>query len=123
MAKLAHATLTQFPQHYHYFGQTHFQGRKSTNALLSRPDVDGFKTGYTRASGYNLVISATRAVDGQSRRLLAIVLGGASTGARNAHMEELIDRGFEVMRQTSDSSLPSPTPRQASVQNVSVATA
>ncbi len=122
MAKLAHATLAQFPQHYHYFGQTHFQGRKSTNALLSRPDVDGFKTGFTRASGYNLVISATRAVDGQSRRLLAIVLGGASTGSRNAHMEELIDRGFDVMRQTSGSSLPSPTSQQASVQNASVVT-
>ncbi|MGB6230127.1 MAG: D-alanyl-D-alanine carboxypeptidase family protein, partial [Litorimonas sp.] len=98
MAKLAHATLTRFPQHYHYFGQTEFRGRRNTNALLrSREDVDGFKTGYTRASGYNLVISATR--DG--RRLLAVVLGGASSGSRNTHMSDLIDRGWAVMDMTA----------------------
>ncbi|WP_284391715.1 D-alanyl-D-alanine carboxypeptidase family protein [Algimonas ampicilliniresistens] len=94
MAKLALATLTRYPQHYHYFGQTHFRGRKSTNKLLSeRDDVDGFKTGYTRASGYNLVISATR----DDHRIIAVVLGGASSGSRNSHMSDLIDRGFEVM--------------------------
>jgi D-alanyl-D-alanine carboxypeptidase len=101
MAKLAHATLRTFPQHYHYFGQPSFRGRKSTNALLSRPDVDGFKTGYTRASGYNLVISATRSVDGKPRRIIAVILGGASTDSRNAHMVELIDRGFDVLHKTS----------------------
>ncbi len=99
MAKLAHATLTRFPQHYHYFGQTEFRGRRSTNALLVRPDVDGFKTGYTRASGHNLVISAVRQMDGRPRRLIAVVLGGASKTSRNTHMEELIERGFDVMAQ------------------------
>ncbi|MEM7728345.1 MAG: D-alanyl-D-alanine carboxypeptidase family protein, partial [Pseudomonadota bacterium] len=61
MAKLAVATMERFPHHYHYFGQSHFRGARNTNGLLaSRSDVDGFKTGYTRASGYNLIISAAR---------------------------------------------------------------
>ncbi|WP_409432296.1 D-alanyl-D-alanine carboxypeptidase family protein [Litorimonas sp. RW-G-Af-16] len=94
MAKLASAILTHHGDRYHYFGQTHFRGKSNTNKLLAtRPDVDGFKTGYTRASGYNLMVSAKR--DG--RRLIAIVLGGASTDSRNQHMSDLIDRGFEVM--------------------------
>lgn len=94
MAKLALATMTQYPQHYHYFGQSHFRGQANTNGLLrERDDVDGFKTGFTRASGYNLVISAAR----NDRRIIAIVLGGASSGARNSHMSDLIDRGFEVI--------------------------
>lgn len=94
MAKLAHATLTRFPHYYHYFGQTHFRGARNTNRLLTRrKDVDGFKTGYTRASGYNLVISATQ----KDGRIIAIVLGGASSGSRFDHMSDLIDRGFSVL--------------------------
>ncbi|MGJ8559004.1 MAG: D-alanyl-D-alanine carboxypeptidase family protein [Litorimonas sp.] len=94
MAKLALATRTRFPQHYHYFGQTHFRGRESTNKLLKqRADVDGFKTGFTNASGYNLVISAVRG----EARIIAVVLGGASSGSRNSHMSDLIDRGFDVI--------------------------
>lgn len=97
MAKLAYATLSRFPQHYDYFGQASFNGKANTNKLLTqRDDVDGFKTGYTRASGYNLVISAVR----NDRRLIAVVLGGASSGSRNAHMDDLIERGFDVMAQT-----------------------
>ncbi|MEL6686927.1 MAG: D-alanyl-D-alanine carboxypeptidase family protein [Pseudomonadota bacterium] len=96
MAKLAVATLQRFPHHYHYFGQTHFRGRKNTNALLTqRADVDGFKTGYTRASGYNLTVSAVQGED----RIIAVVLGGASPDSRNTHMSDLIDRGFEVINQ------------------------
>lgn len=96
MAKLAYSTLDRFPQYYRYFGQQSFRGRDNTNKLLkNRSDVDGFKTGYTRASGYNLVISAVR----NQRRLIAVVLGGASSGSRNAHMDDLIERGFDVMEQ------------------------
>ena len=98
MAKLANAVLVHHKRHYHYFGIEHFsyKGRthKNTNRLLTaRSDVDGFKTGFTNASGYNLIVSATR--DG--RRLIAVVLGGASGASRNSHMSDLIDRGFDVM--------------------------
>ncbi len=98
MAKLAVAILNHHRRYYHYFGQTKFtwkgQTRKNTNGLLHwLQGVDGFKTGYTRASGYNLIISAQR--DG--RRLIAIVLGGASGKSRNLHMQDLIERSFETM--------------------------
>ncbi len=94
MAKLAHSILTTHYDRYHYFGQTHFRGVKNTNALLhDMPEVDGFKTGFTNASGYNLMVSAVR----NDRRQIAIVLGGASGKSRNAHMRDLVERGFEVM--------------------------
>ena len=94
MAKLAHSILTTHFDRYHYFGQTHFRGVKNTNALLhDMPSVDGFKTGFTNASGYNLMVSAVR----NNRRQIAIVLGGASGKSRNAHMRDLVERGFDVM--------------------------
>lgn len=94
MAKLAHSILTTHYDRYHYFGQTHFRGKKNTNALLhDMPEVDGFKTGYTHASGYNLMVSAIR----NNRRQIAIVLGGASGKSRNSHMRDLVERGFDVM--------------------------
>lgn len=98
MAKLGMAHLNNHRRYYHYFGQTHFTYKgtryKNTNNLLHWLDgVDGFKTGYTRASGYNLVISAAR----NNRRIIAVVLGGASSGARNTHMKELIERSFKNM--------------------------
>jgi len=98
MAKLANAMLINHRRHYHYFGLKSFtyKGRtyKNTNKLLGqRSDVDGFKTGFTNDSGYNLIVSAHR--DG--RRLIAVVLGGASGASRNSHMSDLVDRGFDVM--------------------------
>jgi len=94
MAKLANSILTTHYDRYHYFGQKTFRGKKNTNALLhDMPEVDGFKTGYINASGYNLMVSAVR----NNRRLVAIIFGGASGKSRNAHMRDLIDRGFDVM--------------------------
>jgi len=98
MAKLASNILNHHRRYYHYFGQEHFRygGRtyKNTNGLLHWLDgVDGFKTGYTRDSGYNLIVSAQR----EDRRLIAVVLGGASGASRNTHMQDLIERGFNVM--------------------------
>jgi len=98
MAKLASNILNNHRRYYHYFGQERFRygGRtyKNTNGLLHWLDgVDGFKTGYTRDSGYNLIVSAQR----EGRRLIAVVLGGASGDSRNSHMQDLIERGFNVM--------------------------
>ena len=97
-AKLADNILRNHRRHYHYFGQKTFRwkGRAlaNHNTLLGRvAGVDGFKTGYTRASGYNLTISAQR----NGRRIIAVVLGGASGESRDDHMERLIDRAFEVI--------------------------
>ena len=103
MAKLADAIMRNHKQYYPYFSQRSFSynGQKynNHNALLGTVDgVDGFKTGYTRASGYNLVLSAKR--DG--RRIIAVVMGGASGKSRNQHMADLIERGFTVMQQNDE---------------------
>ena len=118
MAKLAHNLLNTHRRYYHYFGLTHFsyQGRryKNTNALLhSLGGVDGFKTGFTNDSGYNLVISAQR----EGRRLIAVVLGGASGASRNSHMQDLVERGFGVMGLAPQRPRPQVTVARAPVPN------
>lgn len=101
MAKLAEAILRSHGKYAHFFEkhQFSFRGRtfKNHNNLLKMPGVGGLKTGYTSASGYNLIITAER--DG--RRLAAVVLGGASGNSRDSHMKKLINRGFEVMRKAA----------------------
>lgn len=119
MAKLANSVLDNHRRYYHYFGQTHFtykgRTRKNTNNLLHwLQGVDGFKTGYTRASGYNLVISASR----ENRRIIAVLLGGASSKSRNTHMQDLVEKGFNILGVTPVESLPPvtvktrPTPKK-----------
>lgn len=98
MATLARRLLSDFPQYYGYFGLPYFVWRGRTyhnhNRLLATyTGMDGLKTGYTRAAGYNLAASAVR--DG--RRLVAVVLGGATSGERNRTMVQLLDRGFAAL--------------------------
>jgi D-alanyl-D-alanine carboxypeptidase (penicillin-binding protein 5/6) len=57
------------------------------------PGVDGLKTGFTNAAGFNLAASAVR--DG--RRLITVVLGGSSGAARDENVEELLNAGFNVL--------------------------
>ena len=107
IAILSRAVMRDFPQYYHYFGQRQwtFEGRNynNTNGLLhSMPGVDGIKTGYTNASGYNLAASAVR--DG--RRLITVVLGGRTTQSRNAHVAELLNAGFDYERQVREGVAP-----------------
>ncbi len=99
-AKLADALLRHHKKYYHYFGQKSFYWKGASlnnhNSLLGTVEgVDGFKTGYTRASGFNLTISAQR----NGRRIIAVVLGGATGTARDQHMARLIDRSFEVINE------------------------
>lgn len=95
MATLGIRLLRDFPHEYRYFATESFRLRgrlhRNHNRLLAAYDgADGIKTGYIRASGFNLVASAVR--DG--RRLVGVVLGGASAAERDQHMAELLDRGF-----------------------------
>jgi D-alanyl-D-alanine carboxypeptidase len=97
IAILCRAVLRDYPQYYHYFGTEEFSYRgrswNNHNHLLGHmPGLDGFKTGFTNAAGYNLAASAVR--DG--RRLITVVLGGSSGGARNANVEDLLLTGFDV---------------------------
>ncbi len=95
MAVLARYVIYRYPQYYHYFGTKNFtfQGKNyhNHNRLMNEyAGMDGMKTGYVGASGFNLVASAKRG----NKRLIGVVFGGRSTASRNAHMAELLNRGF-----------------------------
>jgi D-alanyl-D-alanine carboxypeptidase len=95
-ALLAMAVQDRYPKYYRYFSTTSFAWRgisiRNHNRLLGRVEgVDGIKTGYTRASGFNLVTSVKRG----KKYLVAVVLGGRSGGARDAKMRELIEANID----------------------------
>src|SRR5262245_25525571 len=90
-ALLGRAVQDRFPVYYRYFSTPSFSYRgrhmNNHNALLGTVDgVDGIKTGYTEASGYNLTCSVHR----NGRFIVAVVLGGKSNAKRDARMRELI---------------------------------
>lgn len=95
MSVLALALLHHYPHYYHYFSVKEFSygGRPiaNHNRLLGVCEgVDGIKTGYTRASGFNLVASAQRG----DRRLIGVVLGAPSSQVRNAMMTDLFEQAY-----------------------------
>lgn len=90
-ATLGRAIQDRFPKYYRYFATEAFnyKGRsiRNHNKLLGRVEgVDGIKTGYTRASGFNLVTSMKRG----NRYVVGVVLGGRSGGSRDAIMRNLL---------------------------------
>ena len=101
MAVLGMSLRKRFPQYYPYFSQTSFAfgGRTITghNRLLGRvAGVDGIKTGYVRASGFNIVTS----VRADGRSLVVVVLGGSTARARDAQVEALIAQYLPYARRT-----------------------
>lgn len=98
LAVLARHLLADFPTEYSYFSVENFtyQHRVIYNhdrMLRTYPGADGMKTGYTEASGHNLVTSAVRG----GVRLIGVVLGAASNNERNIHMAALLNQGYEEM--------------------------
>jgi D-alanyl-D-alanine carboxypeptidase len=96
-ALLGRAIQDRFARLYRYFSTTSFVFRGHTirghNHLLgSVPGVDGIKTGFTRASGFNLMTSVHR--DG--RFIVGVVLGGRSAPERDAHMRALVDSNIRL---------------------------
>ncbi len=92
---LAVHVMQDFPQYYHYFGLQTFAYRGKTHTSHNRlvknyPGADGLKTGFIRASGFNVATTAVH--DG--RRMVGIVMGGFSSQSRDAHMTDLLDRSF-----------------------------
>jgi D-alanyl-D-alanine carboxypeptidase len=88
---LGRAVQERFPRYYKYFSIRTFVFRGQSignhNNLLGRVEgVDGIKTGYVNASGFNLVTSVHRG----NRYLVAVVMGGSSAGSRDAKMRDLI---------------------------------
>jgi D-alanyl-D-alanine carboxypeptidase len=90
-ALLGRLIQKRFPRYYKYFSTESFvyhgETMRNHNQLLgSIEGVDGIKTGFTRASGFNLVTS----VHHDGRYIVAVVMGGRSSLERDAHMRELI---------------------------------
>ncbi|PHK96272.1 hypothetical protein CR162_02720 [Pseudoroseomonas rhizosphaerae] len=99
MAILSRALIQHFPGRYAYFSARSFryagQSMGNHNRLLTEYDgADGIKTGYIRASGFNLAASAER----HGTRLVAVVFGGANSRERDDHVMALLDRGFAERR-------------------------
>jgi D-alanyl-D-alanine carboxypeptidase len=93
---LGRAIQDRFPRYYRYFSTNafvyHGHSIRNHNKLLGSVEgVDGIKTGYTRASGFNLVTSMRRG----NRHLVGVVLGGRSGGSRDAIMRNLLAENLE----------------------------
>jgi D-alanyl-D-alanine carboxypeptidase len=92
---LGRAIQDRFPRFYRYFSLMSFNYRgkalRNHNHLLGRVEgVDGIKTGYTHASGFNLVTSVRRG----NRHIVAAVFGGRSAAARDSYMRGLIEQNI-----------------------------
>ncbi|HVT52978.1 MAG TPA: D-alanyl-D-alanine carboxypeptidase family protein, partial [Dongiaceae bacterium] len=95
MAILGVALIRDFPEYYHYFSVESFTYHGvqygGHNHVLDKFDgADGLKTGYIRASGFNVVSSAVR----NGRRLLGVVMGGQSPYLRDKQMVAMLTKGF-----------------------------
>ena len=95
LAKLARALYRDFPGQYRNFATQEFMFRgvvyTNHNHLMERfAGMDGIKTGYIRASGFNLAASAVR----NNQRLIGVVMGGESSRARDDKMAALLNAGF-----------------------------
>jgi D-alanyl-D-alanine carboxypeptidase len=103
MARLGQALWQDFPQYYHYFQTPNFSWRRTSgrnhNRLLGQVEgVDGIKTGYTRASGFNLVTMAERG----GRRVIVVVMGGESASARDAQVAYLVEGAYQEFARRED---------------------
>ena len=95
MAILSAHLIHDYPDYYTVFSTQYFtfNGRKYRNhnkLLLNYQGTDGIKTGYTRASGYNLAASVHRG----EKHLIAVVLGGKTGSQRDAAMRALLEKNF-----------------------------
>lgn len=95
LVTLARRMLADFPEEakvfrtrYFQYGEARFKNHNSL--LFTYPGIEGMKTGFTQASGFNLLTSARR----QDKHLIAVVLGGSSSSARNARMRSLLDQSW-----------------------------
>lgn len=96
MALLGRHLAYDFPQYYPFFAITsfRFKGRVyggHNNLLGTFEGTDGIKTGYTRASGFNLVTSVVRG----NRHILGVVMGGRTAASRDQEMKRLLATAFD----------------------------
>ncbi len=103
MSVLAKRLLEDHADYYGYFANTKFSwGRanyKNHNRLIGKVlGVDGIKTGYTRASGFNLMASAKR----NGRRIIAVMYGGSTARSRDTHVTDLIEAAYTSLDTDAD---------------------
>ncbi len=96
MAVLAERLLEDHADYYGYFSNKKFSWGRATyknhNRLIGKVEgVDGIKTGYTRASGFNLMTSAKR----RGRRVVAIMFGGSTARSRDQHVADLVEAAYK----------------------------
>lgn len=101
LAILARHVAYDFPEFYHYFSLREFTYHGNLygghNNLLGRYDgADGMKTGYTAASGFNLVTSVTR----KNVHIIGVVMGGRTAKRRDSEMMRLLDNTFDSVART-----------------------
>ena len=108
---LGRSIRERFPDYYHYFSTPSFTYAGSFmpnhNHLMSRVEgMDGIKTGYTRASGFNLLSSVNRG----SHHIVSVVMGGHTAASRDTIMAGLIEDHIEEAAPTrlADARPPSP---------------
>jgi D-alanyl-D-alanine carboxypeptidase len=99
MAILCQSLIRDFPREYRYFSTPSFTyaGVTSMNhnkLLATYAGMDGIKTGYVYASGYNLAASAVQ----NGRRVTALIFGGRTSASRNSAMVTLLDNGFARLK-------------------------
>lgn len=95
LVTLSTRLMKDFPQYYHYFSTQSFTHKGTTynshnRMLRNTRGVDGLKTGFIRASGFNIATSAKRG----NRRVIAVVMGGQTAAARDQYMSHLLDYSF-----------------------------
>ncbi|MEZ5863481.1 MAG: D-alanyl-D-alanine carboxypeptidase [Geminicoccaceae bacterium] len=99
MARLAYRLISDHPSYYPYFSRRSFSfngvnHRGHNRLLVTYAGMDGLKTGYTRASGFNLAATARRS----GERVIVVVFGGRSARTRDKEVARLLDLGFERVR-------------------------
>ncbi|MDR1335059.1 MAG: D-alanyl-D-alanine carboxypeptidase [Holosporaceae bacterium] len=97
MAKLACVLMLKYPEYYKFFAAKHFVYNKNCfknhNKLLGTRNgivIDGIKTGFVCASGFNIAVSARM----KRKRLIAIVFGGETADSRDRCVQNLLSRAF-----------------------------
>ncbi len=95
ISKLCHKLITNFPNEYKLFSNTKFSYKGKTykthnKLMLSYEGADGIKTGYIKASGFQLAFSAVR----DNKRLIGIIFGGDTGSQRNKSLKIIMDKEF-----------------------------
>ncbi len=125
MAKLAILIKKKFPEYFHFFKRKTFifngiEYRNHNNLLASYDGTDGIKTGYTNASGFNLVASVER----NGQRIIGVVFGGKTARTRDRHMVKLLNKYFlthprkPLVRMAKPSEIPTNRPKKITNQRV-----